>query len=122
MDPRDARIAELEAQLAERDARIAGLEAQLAVALERIAVLEELVRQSSSNSSKPPSSDGPGKKYVRHQKPSGKKRGGQPGHKGHKRALLPPEQVDQHHDCIPVIREARFLRRRLATRKVTARQ
>lgn len=84
-----------------RDARIAELETQLAAALARIAELEELVRKSSSNSSKPPSSDGPAKKLFRRPKPSGKKPGGQPGHKGWKRALVPVEEVDQHHDCIP---------------------
>lgn len=93
-DPRDVRIAELEAQLAARDA-------QLAAALERIAALEESVRKSSKNSSKPPSSDGPAKKPVRRPKPSGKKPGGQPGHKGWKRELVPAEKVDHHHDCIP---------------------
>jgi transposase len=84
-----------------RDARIAQLESQLAAALARIADLEELVRKSSSNSSKPPSSDGPGKKLFRRPKPSGKKPGGQPGHKGSKRALVPAEEVDRHHDCVP---------------------
>jgi transposase len=82
-----------------RRVRIAELEAQLAAALERIAALEELVRKSSKNSSKPPSSDGPGKKPVRRPKPSGKKPGGQPGHEGWKRELVPAEEVDRHHDC-----------------------
>jgi transposase len=85
-----------------RDARIAELEALLAAALARIAALEEQVRKSSSNSSKPPSSDGPGKKLFRRPKPSGKKPGGQPGHKGHKRALVAVEEVDRHHECVPV--------------------
>jgi transposase len=85
-----------------RDARIAELEALLAAALARIAALEEQIRKSSSNSSKPPSSDAPGKKLFRRPKPSGKKPGGQPGHKGHKRALVPMEEVDRHHDCVPV--------------------
>lgn len=84
-----------------RDVRIAELEAQLAAALERIAALEESVRKSSKNSSKPPSSDGPAKKPVRRPKPSGRKPGGQPGHKGWKRELVPAEKVDHHHDCIP---------------------
>jgi uncharacterized coiled-coil protein SlyX len=71
IDPRDARIAELEAQVAARDARIAELEAQVAArdariaeltarveALTgRIAELEARVGQNSTNSSNPPSSD-----------------------------------------------------------------
>lgn len=79
MDPRDARIAELEAQLRAVLARIAELEARLGL--------------NSRNSNKPPSSDGPG--VERGTKPAtGRKPGGQKGHKGHKRELLPPEKVD----------------------------
>ena len=86
VDPRDARIAELEAQLSRALARIAELEAKLA--------------QNSTNSSKPPSSDPPG--VVRPtSKPTGRKPGGQPGHKGHKRELLPVEQVDQVVTLVP---------------------
>jgi transposase len=60
---------------------------------ERILELEARLAQNSTNTSKPPSSDGPG--VVRPaQKPKGRKRGGQHGHKGHHRALLPPERVD----------------------------
>jgi transposase len=94
-DPRDARIAELEAELAIRDARIAALEAQLQLALERIAELEAKLAQNSTNSSKPPSSDPPGVVRRPAAKPTGRKPGGQPGHKGHKRELLPVEQVDR---------------------------
>ena len=85
-DPRDARIAELEAQLRAALARIAELEAKLGE-------LEAKLGLSSRNSNKPPSSDGPG--VVRRQKPAtGRKPGGQKGHKGSRRELLPPEQVD----------------------------
>jgi hypothetical protein len=47
--------------------------------------------QNSSNSSKPPSTDSPAEREGRREKrPSGKKRGGQPGHKGAQRHLLTP--------------------------------
>ena len=58
----------------------------------RIAELEEKLRQNSSNSSKPPSSDGPGHKPARPaKKKSGRKPGGQPGHAKRERTLLPAE-------------------------------
>jgi transposase len=79
-----------------RDQRIAELEQLLRAALARIAALEAEVAQlkrNSTNSSKPPSSDPPGVGREP-QKPTGKKRGGQPGHEGHKRKLLPPGKVD----------------------------
>ena len=68
---------------------VAGLEA-------RIAELEARLGQNSSNSSKPPSSDGPHVKPAPPKTPSGKKRGGQPGHPRHERVILPPDQVFDH--------------------------
>lgn len=59
-----------------------------------VAQLKEQVNQNSSNSSKPPSSDPP-EKPKRQSKPSGRKRGGQPGHKGQGRKLKPVEEVDK---------------------------
>ena len=60
--------------------------------------LEELKRRldmDSQNSSKPPSSDGPDAE-PRQSKGGGKRRpGGQPGHEGHHRELLPVEKVDK---------------------------
>ena len=47
----------------------------------------------STNSSKPPSSDGPAVK-KKDKKPSRRKRGGQIGHKGKKRTLLPEGEMD----------------------------
>jgi len=74
----------------------------------RVAQLEEQKGRSSMNSSQPPSSDGPG------QRGSGsgssgsgqgdgqrRKRGGQLGHPGHGRDLLPSELCDQEHDHLP---------------------
>lgn len=53
--------------------------------------LQEQLKTNSKNSSKPPSQDP--NRPKRHSKPSGKKRGGQPGHPGHARKLHPPEEV-----------------------------
>jgi transposase len=82
-----------EAQVAIR-ALLAGME-------RRIADLEERVNKNSSNSSKPPSSDHPSVKRRPPARPSGKKRGGQPGHRHHPRALVPPDQVRQVIECRP---------------------
>jgi transposase len=60
---------------------------------QQIAELTALLKQMSSNSNKPPSSDPPQAPPKRPRKPSGRKRGGQPGHDKHERALVPPEQV-----------------------------
>ena len=129
-DPRDRRIAQLEAENAELRAllqkameqiaaitqRLNDLEAKNAALVAENAVLRaentELKAENaelkarftgnSRNSSRPPSSDPPWEKL---RKTRGKKnapkrlRGGQPGHRGHRREPLPPEQVDciEHH-------------------------
>lgn len=63
----------------------------------RVAELEARLAKDSSNSSKPPSSDPPfrqrGKKKAR-PGPDKRKRGGQPGHEPHNRAMLAPEKCD----------------------------
>jgi transposase len=58
-----------------------------------VAELRSKLAQNSRNSSKPPSSDGPGAERPS-KEPSGRKPGGQPGHKGTKRDLLPRKNVD----------------------------
>ncbi len=77
------------AVIATQHERIAHLEA-------RVAELEARLGQNSSNSSKPPSSDGPQGKPAPPKTPSGKRRGGQPGHRKHERVILPPDQVLDH--------------------------
>lgn len=80
--------------------RIAQLEAEVADLRGRLAKLEELVRASSRNSSKPPSSDPP--TVTREPKaPTGRKPGGQPGHKPHQRQLFPPERLRSVIGCKP---------------------
>jgi transposase len=81
--------------------RVAELEKALEMALKRIAELEELLGLNSRNSSRPPSSDPPSAPPRPSQTPTGRKRGGQPGHKGQRRDLLPEEEVDQLFTYVP---------------------
>src|SRR5262245_57673001 len=73
----------------------ATLRAQNAILQERVRELEARLGQNSSNSPRPPSSDPP-QAPARPKAPlSGRTRGGQPGHRGAYRALLPVGQVDE---------------------------
>jgi transposase len=74
-----ALVASYEARLAQLDARVKELEARLNL--------------NSTNSSKPPSSDGPHVKPAPPRKRSRRRKGGQPGHPKHSRPLLPPDRV-----------------------------
>jgi len=81
---------------------IEALSAQIGQLQEQMSVLQERLKLNSRNSSKPPSSDGPvqsGNRAAR--RTSGRQRGAQPGHKGHYRQLVEPEQVGQIHECRP---------------------
>jgi hypothetical protein len=49
--------------------------------LERVKLLKERVNLDSNNSSKPPSSNGPGKPNREQRRASTRRRGAQPGHK-----------------------------------------
>lgn len=105
--------AERRAEAAEQRAEAAEQRAEAAE--QQVAELEVVVRElqarlgrDSSNSSKPPSSDGPGAKARKRRrskrKKSGRKAGGQKGHKGVTRALRPvgeADHVSNHypHDC-----------------------
>src|SRR5262249_52496338 len=74
--------------------RLAKLEA-------RVNDLEDRLKLNSTNSSKPPSSDPIGMKRKPPASPSGKKRGGQPGHRKAHRALVLPENIRETTDCKP---------------------
>lgn len=63
---------------------------------QRIAALEARLGQNSSNSSRPPSSDGPQVKRGVPRPPSRRNRGGQKGHPKHKRVILPPDEIIDH--------------------------
>jgi len=66
-----------------------------------VAVLQERLKLDSTNSSKPPSSDGPGRGNRAQRRASERARGAQKGHKGSFRALLDESEVDQIIDCAP---------------------
>ena len=88
---------------------------QLTALATELASLRERIGRSSRNSSKPPSSDGPGFKPPERRKGSGRKRGGQLGHPGSGPESLPIERVDEVGGapprCLPPLRHAAGWRR-----------
>jgi transposase len=89
------------AVLLRMDEQIRRLEARVARQDERIAQLERRLNRSSRNSSAPPSSDPPDGESKRGSGASGRGRGGQPGHSGRGRDLLPASAVDEAIDHWP---------------------
>jgi len=89
---RERELAEAQKRIADAQKQIADLERQLA-----------LRQQNSTTTSKPPSSDG----LAGHQRERGRRKksrrkpGGQPGHPGHSRPLVPPERVNATIDLVP---------------------
>lgn len=69
-------------------------QAIIRILLAKIAVLEARLNQTPRNSSLPPSTEHPHAKPAPPTKPSGRRRGGQPGHPKHERALIPVEECD----------------------------
>ena len=67
----------------------------------RVAELEARLNQNSRNSSRPPSSDPPWDRPKPKGPPGERRPGGQPGHPGEHRPLLPPEQVDRLVRLVP---------------------
>jgi transposase len=89
----EARVVALEAALQ----RLEGTVGQLETTVQHV---QEQLEQNSRTSSRPPSSDPPQARGQRpRREPSGRRPGGQPGHEGHSRALVPIEEVDS---VIPV--------------------
>jgi transposase len=62
-------------------------------------LLRERLNNNSNNSSLPPSQDRKKKKKAKAK--SGRSRGGQPGHPGWQRKVVPPEELDAIVDCKP---------------------
>lgn len=77
----------------------ARLHVEVAQLRERIAELEAKLKQNSTNSSKPPSSDAPSVKRPPPKQATGKKAGGQPGHAKAERA--PVDHPDHVQECKP---------------------
>ncbi len=90
-------------QLATLRLENAALRAQNAALQERIRELEARLGQNSSNSSRPSSTDPPQTPPRQKVPATGRKRGGQPGHRGAFRALLPVEQVDEVVVVVPEV-------------------
>jgi len=99
-------VAKREEQIAEREKQIADAEKQIADAEKQIADLERQLagrKRNSTNSSKPPSSDGlAGEQRARGRKHKSKRKpGAQPGHPGHHRRLVPSVEVSVREVLLP---------------------
>jgi transposase len=87
-----------QAYLQGEEAVVALFEQTIVRLAERVQALEDQLAKNSHNSSKPPSSDGLRKPAPRSlRKPSGKKSGGQSGHKGHTLKVVEHPQHTQVH-------------------------
>jgi transposase len=99
-------IENLREQLAKREKQITDAEKQIADAEKQIADLERQLagrKRNSTNSSKPPSSDGlAGEQRPRGRKHKSKRKpGAQPGHPGHHRPLVPTTEVSAVEALLP---------------------
>ena len=84
---------EAQASIRALEARVETLASMVHAFQEQVRTLQEQLNQTSRNSSRPPSSD-----PASHERPSRprstRRRGGQPGHPGSTRLLIPVEDVD----------------------------
>src|SRR5918992_1464168 len=85
---------EAQAYIGTLEARLLALEASVQALREQNGALQERLNQTSRISSRRRSSDPPHHPRPRRAR-SGRRRGGQPGHAGHTRTLLPVEEVDE---------------------------
>src|ERR1039457_4333453 len=103
---RDQQVAERDQQIADAEKQIADAGKQIADAGKQIADLERKLatrKRNSTNSSKPPSSDGmagPQRRRCSPRKKSGRKPGGQPGHMGQERQRV--ENPDRTEEVLPL--------------------
>ena len=91
---------EAQAYIAALEAVILELQAELPVLHQQVSELQARTRQTSRNSSRPPSSDPPNTPPRPARPASPRKRGAQPGHRRHERQLRAVEEVDEvveHH-------------------------
>ena len=87
-------VAQLQSQVLEFQAEVKRLHS-------RIRDLEAKLNTHSGNSSLPPSANPPGAPKFPPRQPTGRKPGGQPGHKGHSRARLPVGRVNEVIEYFP---------------------
>lgn len=80
---------------------VGDLQTTVAQLTQRVAALTEQVRQTSQNSSQPPSADPPSAPPRPKRPPSGRKAGAQAGHVGHTRVLKPAAEGKQFVDFKP---------------------
>ena len=106
------KLAAAEARAVAAEARADAAEARVAVLEKQVAELLEKLDRNSGNSNRPPSAASPAERLQRRAREQArekqrkrdeakKKRGGQPGHDGAQRALVPAEQVDDVVDHRP---------------------
>lgn len=88
-------LLEMSAHIARLQTEVERLTVRAVAQDERIAVLERQLGRSSRNSSQPPSVDPPSTPPRPSKNRSPRKSGGQPGHKGKGRPLLPTWSVDE---------------------------
>ncbi len=92
-----ALVERLLARIAEQDRRIEEQEKTIAALTARVKELEDRLAKNSTNSNKPPSTDGFERKTRSQRSSSGKKPGGQKGHPGDTlRMVEQPDRVVQH--------------------------
>lgn len=95
MDARDEIIAA-------QNIKIAWLEKKVEELTALVNSLNEKLNQNSRNSHRPPSSDGPGARAGKQKSEDEKRaRGGQKGHRGFKRELIPVEEVSRFVEVFP---------------------
>jgi transposase len=85
----------------QRDVLIAALQERVAALEAQVQELRTRLGQNASNSSLPPSANPPNAPKPVVKKPSGRRRGAQPGHPAQLRRRLPPERLQQVIPFVP---------------------